>query len=284
MTAVYGMCGLVAFLFWKLRPGWLLALGLLSLAVCSMLWLLTGWSIQFWPPEQVSAFVADQHPGAEAVAREVAIYQGGWLEQMTHRVPYFLEFQTMVFFFWGGWRAGGLMLVGMALFKLGVFSARLSRGFYLGMAAVGIVVGIPIVLYGVYRDVAAEWDPTYSFFLGTQFNYWASILVSLGWVGIVMLACRAGRPRFLLDRLAAAGRMAFSLYILQTLICTTMFYGHGFGLFGRVERVGQIAIVAGIVVLQLWIAPLWLRRFRFGPLEWLWRTLTYRRLQPMRNA
>ena len=125
-------------------------------------------------------------------------------------------------------------------------------------------------------------NAAHSFFGGTQFNYWGSIAVSLAWVGAVMLLCRAGRPAGLLARLAAVGRMAFSLYIFQTLAATLIFYGHGLGLFGRVERVGQIAIVAALTLLQLWLAPLWLKRFRFGPLEWAWRSLTYFRRQPLR--
>ena len=117
--------------------------------------------------------------------------------------------------------------------------------------------------------------------MGSQYNYWGSVLVSLGWVGVVMLACKSGRLAPATAPLAAVGRMAFSNYILQTVICTTIFYGHGFGLFGRVSRVGQIAIVIAVWTVQLIVSPIWLRHFRFGPLEWLWRSLTYRRVQPM---
>jgi uncharacterized protein len=78
------------------------------------------------------------------------------------------------------------------------------------------------------------------------------------------------------------GRTAFSNYILQTLICTTLFYGHGFGLFGSVSRVGQILICVAVWAVQLLIAPIWLRHFEYGPLEWMWRSLTYKRKMPMR--
>lgn len=77
--------------------------------------------------------------------------------------------------------------------------------------------------------------------------------------------------------------MALTNYLLQTVICTTLFYGHGFGLYGSVERTGQILIVFAICAAQLAWSPLWLTRFRFGPFEWLWRTLTYMRPQPMRR-
>ena len=71
---------------------------------------------------------------------------------------------------------------------------------------------------------------------------------------------------------------------MQTVICTTIFYGHGLGLFAKVDRVWQLAIVVGVWILQLVWSPLWLRRYRFGPLEWLWRSLTYWKRQPMDRA
>jgi uncharacterized protein len=77
--------------------------------------------------------------------------------------------------------------------------------------------------------------------------------------------------------------MAFTNYILQTVICTFIFYGHGLGLFGTVSRVQQIAIVFAVWLLQLVVSPLWLRSLQFGPLEWLWRSLTYRQFAPLRR-
>ena len=82
-------------------------------------------------------------------------------------------------------------------------------------------------------------------------------------------------------RLVAVGRMAFTNYILQSVIATTLFYGFDFGLFGSVERWGQFLIVLIIWTFQLWISYILLSKFRFGPLEWLWRSLTYFKFQPM---
>ena len=105
----------------------------------------------------------------------------------------------------------------------------------------------------------------------------------MGWVGLVILICKRGALRWLTRVLAAVGQMAFTNYILQTVICTTIFYGHGFGLFGKVERTGQVLIVFAVWVALLIVSPIWLRFFRFGPLEWLWRSLTYMKAQPMRR-
>jgi uncharacterized protein len=75
--------------------------------------------------------------------------------------------------------------------------------------------------------------------------------------------------------------MAFTNYLMQSLICTTLFYGYGFGLFGRLGYAEQLLVVLAVWALQLVISPIWLRSFYFGPMEWVWRSLTYWRPQPM---
>ena len=201
---------------------------------------------------------------------------------MEHRVPKSLEFHTSVFLFWGFWRSGGLMLLGMALYKMGFFRLRRPLRFSFWSILLTLLVGLPLVAYGIHKNFASGWDVTYTFFTGGQFNYWGSIIVSFGWLGVVYWLGTATSWRGITRPLAAVGQTAFSNYILQTLICVTIFYGQGFGQFGHVERLGQILIVFAVWALQLVISPWWLRRFRFGPLEWLWRSLTYGKLQPFR--
>ena len=281
----YGVCGIIVYRFRDAPPQRLLVLGVVVLAVSSAMSLGMGWSMRFWPPEAVDEFVREGwRPTAERVASEVAAYRGGWLDQMRVRSPAAFLMETVLFLMFLAWKAAGLMLVGMGLFKLGVFGVHRSRRFYLAMVAAAVVVGIPVIVYGVHRHFAAGWDVRYSFFIGNQYNYWGSVLVALGWVGAVMLVCQSRRLVPLTRPVAAVGRTALSNYILQSLICTTIFYGHGLGLFGSVDRVGQIGIVVAVWIVQLVISPLWLRYFLFGPMEWLWRSLTYWRPQPMRRA
>jgi uncharacterized protein len=96
-----------------------------------------------------------------------------------------------------------------------------------------------------------------------------------------MLIHKAGLLLWLTSRLAAVGRMALSNYLTHSIVCTTVFYGYGFGAFGYVNRTGLAGIVLVIWIVQMLVSPIWLERFRFGPAEWLWRSLTYWRLQPM---
>jgi len=280
----YGMCGLVAYLFRKLRPRTLLILSLVTIAVAPVV--LTGYGIwsQHWPAQEVQ--IATENlwkPTTAEAASEIKAYRGTWQDQMRFRVHDSVQMETAFFVGFTFWRVTGLMLAGMALFKLGFFSARRRAAEYWTMIFVAACVGIPIVLYGTHRDFANGWDFRYSFFYGAQFNYWASILISLGWVGAMMLASRAAALLALTRRLAAVGRMAFTNYIMHTLICTTIFYGHGLGLFGKVERIWQFVIVVAIWAMQLMISPVWLKHFLFGPLEWLWRCLTYWQWEPLRR-
>ena len=277
----YGNCGLVAYLFRKMSARRLLVSGLAIMCVACISLTAYGKMSEHWSPTQLEQAREDLWmPTPEGVAKELAGYRGSWAQQMKFRFSDSLEMDTSFFLLFTFWRVCGLMLIGMGLFKLGVFGAGRAPSLYWQLIAVGVFVGIPVILYGTYRDFARGWDFRYSFFYGAQFNYWASVLVSLGWVGAVMLACKSAALAPITSRLAAVGRMAFSNYILHTVICTTLFYGHGFGLFGKVERVWQFAIVLVIWAFQLLLSPIWLRYFLFGPLEWLWRSLTYWQREP----
>lgn len=279
----YGVCGLIVFSFRGLSPRWLVVCGLLSISVASVSSLLAGVSMPYWSEAHLADLAAKWRPSAEAIAREISIYRGGWLEQMTHRSPTAFEFETLLFPLWGLWRAGGLMLLGMALFKQKVFAAARSFRFYTTLIALGLLVGLPMVLCAVLWNTHNAWPTGTSMFFGGQFNHWGSIPVTLGYVGGVMLLCRSGVLPALQRALAAVGQTALTNYLAQTVICTAIFYGHGLGLFGSVSRVGQFMIVVAVSVLQLVVSPLWLRFFRFGPCEWAWRALTYLQLPPMRR-
>ena len=106
------------------------------------------------------------------------------------------------------------------------------------------------------------------------------LTVALGHVGLVMLVCRSGLWSWLTTSLAAVGRTALSNYVSQTWICTLIFNGYGLGLYGRPERWHAVLLVIAIWCVQLIVSSYWLVYFRYGPLEWIWRSLTY--LKPQR--
>ncbi len=280
----YAMCGMIVFLFRRKKPRTLIKLGVLSIALPSALAMLFHYSIPYWPPENVEEVSKFWNPSTETTAKELAVYRGGWIGQLPARATMAVFFQTFIFLIENAWRAGGLMLVGMGLFKLDFFSAKRSTAAYAKTVAIAVVVGVPLICLGVYRNFAAGWAFERSFYLGAQFNYWGSLPVALGWVGLVMLLCKLEIVPVVTRGLAAVGRMAFTNYLLQTVICTTLFYGHGFGLFGQLPRTQQILVVVAVWAVLIALSNVWLRVYRFGPAEWMWRSLSYWKPQPMRRA
>jgi uncharacterized protein len=178
------------------------------------------------------------------------------------------------------------MLIGMGLMKLGVFAAARSRRFYMTMMVLGYSIGFPLMAFDVYHEVINR------FFLGRQLSYvlagwpfitfYGSLPVVFGHIGLVMLLCQSGALTWLTRRLAAVGRMALSNYLFDSLVCTTLFYGYGLDLFGTIHRPLLYLIVVALWTSQLLASVLWLEAFRFGPAEWVWRSLTYWKLQPFR--
>lgn len=237
ILVLYAICGFIVYWCRRWTPTWLLIAGILIFAIGPLIGLAGAATMSFAPDEMQVELVADFWPPPAAIEAELAAYQGGWLEQMTQRVPSTLEMQTVALLYWGIWRAGGLMLIGMALFKLGIFSGARSARLYTILIVLGVVIGLPVVAWGGYQNFARGWDPIHARMgLGYQLNYWASPFVSLAYVGTIVLWLRTDWLRWLQDALAAVGRTALTNYLLQTLLATFIFYGHGLGLFGSVTR------------------------------------------------
>jgi uncharacterized protein len=274
MLVPLALGGAVVFLARRLSPGWLLVLGGLAFATGTVVTLTLTWSAAQAHPADLAAWRQQWMPRPEIVAVEIAQYRGGWMEQMAHRVPAAWEIHTWYFVTRLLWQMIGLMLIGMALFKLGVLSAARSRVFYQVLGTFGFGGGILLIALGLWRSFATKWDLLDYVLVSQELRYWGNLLVALGWMAVVMLLCQRG---WQLGPVAALGRMALSNYLLQTLICTTVFYGHGLGLFGQVDRAGQFAIVLGVWAFQLLASSAWLGYFALGPVEWVLRWFVFGR-------
>jgi len=279
----------VAFLVvwvWRWRPLRQFILGISMFALPSVFYLLLGLGYLFLPAEGqaeietelLAAFGADFSP-----EREIAIYQqGGWLEQVAHRVPYLLEAHTIGFLFELFWTLGGLMIVGMALYKWGVLSNQRSARFYKRLLVAGGGLGLGLVSMGVWVREVFAWETVPVLTLAFQFNYWGAVFLATGYIAAIMLLCRWLQDGLVVRALASVGRTAFSNYLLQTVLATTLFYGYGLGLFAQLEFLELLGVVVAIWAIQIPLSMWWLRHFQYGPVEWVWRTLTYRERQPMR--
>ncbi len=272
MLVALALCGAVVFVARPLAPRWLLILGGVAFAIGSALTLALTWSLAQGPPDALAAWKDHYTPRRVNIALEIIQYQGGWAEQMRQRVPAAREMHTWYFVTRLFWQMAGLMLMGMGLFKLGVLSAAHSRRFYRALAAFGFGGGIVLIALGLWRSFATKWDLLDYVLVSQELRYWGNLPVALGWVALVMLLCQRG---WRLAPVAAVGRMALTNYLLQSLICTTIFYGHGLGLFGQVDRADQLLIVLGVWAFQLLASPAWFGYFALGPVEWVLRWIIY---------
>lgn len=243
-----------------------------------------AWVAELWEQGVREEIDPSPEQKARSFQKEVEVYRGGYGGIVAHNVRQLLVTHTVGFVVGLVWMIGGRMLFGMGLMKLGVFAAARSRRFYVWLAVLGYGVGLPLVGYDTYALLRSHFHYPEALRSGYLFNYVGSVPVALGHVAVVMLVCRAGALRRLTARLAAVGRMALTNYLMQSILCTTLFYGYGVGLYGKLDRTGLAGVVLAVWAAELAWSPVWLRYFRFGPAEWLWRSLTYWRRQPLRRA
>lgn len=271
ILVAYAICGALAFIFRKLRPAVLIAIGLILFFVPSFNYWLFGSSLQMWPPEAIENLKIGWAPEQWQIDQEIAALTGSIGEQLTWRIPETFKMETFIFFIYMGWRALAFMLMGMGLFRLGFFSNGFHKKTYWLIGVLGLLLGYGLIIVGVNQNFEANWTVEYSMFFGWLWNYYGSLFVALGYTALVMLLVKSWK----LTALARVGKMALTNYIFTTLICTFIFYGYGLGMLGEFERWQQLIVVVGVWVMIILASHFWLKKFNYGPLEWLWRYLTY---------
>jgi len=280
ILVAYALCSFLVYPFRKLSPKKLLITGLLIVSVPSFLNGFFQFSLPYMPASELQDLRLDWAPTNELIEQEITAFTGSISSQIKINSQQALFLETFVFLIQFLWRAGGLMLVGMALFRWGVLSAERSRSFYLKSAFYSLIIGFPIVIYGIYMNFTMNWDFQYSMFTGSQFNYWGSLFVAYGYISLIMVFAQSDNYYTMKKHLASIGQMALTNYILHSFIGVLIFFGIGFGFFGKIDRSLQILIVGIIWIFQYLTSEKWLNSYRFGPLEWVWRSLTYGKKQP----
>lgn len=273
----YAITGFLVLFVRSWKPGTLLTVGIvlyvLSVGIQSVFALLYG----IIPDEKLGTIEAEM-AGVFAVSPEEfgrmqAAYQGGIVSALQENASTWFSFIFNAVFGLIA-RTAAVMMIGMALFKWGFLSGRAPNCLYAFMLALG-AGALALIGWQAWINWEARFEVMHMMTRGNTANTALSIFVSLGYASLLILLVKVG-ARFLTEPLAAVGRMAFTNYIAQSLIMTTIFYGgRGFGLWGEVDRVTLWSIVLGVWALQLIWSPLWLSRFQMGPLEWIWRRLSY---------
>jgi uncharacterized protein len=279
----YAAGGVVMFALWRWRPR--------SLAIFAAVMMLVQLGLNYGHHADLSSLrAAATAPNATAEAkkawadrlalevpdraageREVKLYRGDPLDVFEARKPMTIFFQTFLLPL-GLPEIFAFMAIGMALFRTGFLTGGWSPTAYWRVVALGYLVAVPLMVPVARTIAAADWDPVL-IPLTDSAGFVLRPFIALAHAAAVILLVRSGLARGLTKRLAAAGRMAFSNYLVTTLVATTLFYGYGFGLFGTLSRAELYLVVLAIwALILLWSKP-WLARFDYGPLEWAWRRL-----------
>ncbi len=180
-----------------------------------------------------------------------------------------------------GWTIVGMFFIGAALVKWDAFAPHRLH-WHTRFAAIGLGLGLPLSALSTAAPTIWGFSPLMiATFVPLQVI--SGPMVALGYLGAIRVLVARGVAPSLFGALAAAGRMALTVYLLETTFSTLVFYHYGLGWFGTLSRVQGMALVVAIYICLVVFSVEWLRHFRFGPMEWLWRSLTYLRPQPMRR-
>lgn len=277
ILVTYALLGMLAVKARRMAPTPLIVWGLVLIGVSAVVMLggtYLGAMMGGEGASEQEAFMADM------LENSTAAYQAGYLDRLPWNMGFALMGQVAGMIMLGA-RTLGLMFIGMALMKSGFLSASWSTARYAILAAIGLALGWWMNHMSTTTLIAGEFSPQ-AMADGNAWSYFGSLVLAFGYAAFIMLVSRIGVFSLIVKLFAATGRMAFTNYLTQSLIMTYIFVGMpGLGLFGTVERVDQAKLVLLVWALQLVWSPIWLHFFRFGPLEWVWRTLTYGEAQPL---
>ena len=306
----YGVIGMLAFLFRKMKPKYL-AMGVPIVAiigfVANTLFIqnIRGKYLDYKEvialQEQGTALDADQLsvietwnevqkeflPNKEEVAEHTALMKGSYSDVASHIRPKAVDghFKYLIFSIWD---MLALMLLGIALYKWGFLTMKWTQKQYIRTIWIGYGIGLPLVIFSfIYNTIhfpnveaALKHIEQHSINWVALIYDFQRILIMMAHVALVILLYQKGYFTRLMNGLRAVGQTAFSNYIMHSVICTLVFFGYGLNQYAEWEYYQLYYLVIGIWIFQLVISPIWLKYFLFGPLEWLWRCLTYGRIQP----
>lgn len=278
----YALCGMIIYWFRHSKSSTLLVSACFLILLFSTILFSLGVLIPILSDDVLTQEIQNLwHPTPLIHQLEVAAYNGNWLQVNEQRIYHKILIQLDSFYYFPHLIA--LMFIGMTLFKTGLIQGIKSSRFYLTTGLGLTLFGWTCSALGIYNNVIHQFSWDYSLFQGSLYNYWGSVFSSLGYIALIIFWYQCHGHSLIKRLLINVGQMAFTNYILQSLICTSIIYGYGFGLFGQLARLEQIFFVVTIWTALLVFSSVWLRYFRFGPLEWLWRSLTYMSWQPIRH-
>ncbi|MGD9810503.1 MAG: DUF418 domain-containing protein [Sphingobium sp.] len=287
ILSLYAVVGLIALLLAGKTPMQLVKFAFLAffaefvLLALKMLGIYRALSLTGTDPERIGRMLDSMgRPESGAILQEIALYRGGWIETVAHKAADYvhwsvngLEYMTL--------DTLGFMLLGMAMLKGGFLTGAWQREQYLATARHCFVIAVPPMTALAIWCWASGFDTVTTFGAVFAWSFPFRIPLTVGWAALILAVATRGKPGAFLTRVEAVGRMSLSNYLGTSIVMTAIFYGWGIGLFARVPRSEVYLFILPVWALMLSWSRLWLDRFVQGPLEWVWRTLTVGRPQPL---
>lgn len=209
--------------------------------------------------------------------------QGNYEDLYEFRTDRYINNMVQYLFFWF-WDVLLFMFVGMAFFKMGILTGQAPAKVYWVMFIVGLGLGI-FLSYLYLQPYIKYQHNAYEYTKNVAIEYFQlqRVLRSIGLFGGLMLLYKSGLFKWLFALMRPVGQMAFTNYLVQSILCGLFFYSIGMGMYGKLERYEIYYVVGAIWIIQIIYSHIWLRYFRFGPFEWAWRNLTYWKKQPLKK-
>lgn len=218
------------------------------------------------------------------------LYQGDYHGIRQVLVSYYTDVDELApnrlleaFSFSGILRAFSMMCLGIVLLKLGLLQGQFSCTFYHRLLRISLLISVPIISLGLFYNYWHKWQLESFATYGSVANDIGSVPLILAYIAIFSLFQKAEVYSRLKGAVQNVGKMALTNYLMQSVICSFVFYGYGLGLYAQLSRLQLLPIIILIWILQLSWSTWWLSHFKQGPIEWVWRVLTYLRWQnPLR--
>ena len=305
----YGLCGMLLFPFRKLKPIWLIGLAVICIIIpilrtnvfynelrANRAGYLEAVKLEKQhkkPTDKLMEAKAawektekNGKPDKKKDDKTLKERRGNYASVFMNLLPENSGNETWGAYF-GNWDMLCMMFIGMALLSWGFFTNKLPSSTYALTLLVGYGIGLPLSWF--YAKFEAEWigdiakSVDYYRVAGWNLYDFRRVLLALGHASLLILIYRSNIVPWLMRALTAVGQMAFTNYLSQSIICTLIFHGYGLGYYGKLSFHQLYYVVFGVWIFQLIISPIWLNYYRFGPFEWVWRSLTYWKRQPMRR-
>lgn len=276
------------------RPARLFLFGILALAAQAAIHLSFGLqamalqaaaALPGAPPEALDAWNSMRSAtwtDPQDLAREIAMVRGSLTDLLSIRQEANAFARMFLFPFVFFVETVGLMLIGMGLYKLGWWQGGFHRAHYARVAAIAIPLGLAIGAALAWQSIRTDFSAV-TFYFTEVVRVFSAPGLALGYAALLILVVQSGAIPRAVARLAACGRMALTNYLMASILTNLIFTGVGLGLYSSLSRPQTLGVVLAIWALQLaWSKP-WLQRFRYGPFEWLWRSLARWEVQPFRT-